>query len=262
MNKQIELNQKIALTRKGSKAQHTVLQSLFWHILPGGLTTLAFFLLRPFTAGLGYPPLLAFLLAILLVDLPVMVGIMVYIAHRENGRFSFSSVIVFQEKVTWPRFLLGFVVAFTAVYLLIILLTPLNNLLAETVFSGLPAWLLLEDPSQYEAFPRNVLLVVFGLQLILTGIVLPWIEELYFRGFLLPRLSHSAMTAPLLGGLFFALYHVWQPQGFLTVFLLGVALSVVAWRTRDIRLPVALHIFANLLPRLAILLTAFALPVS
>jgi hypothetical protein len=68
--------------------------------------------------------------------------------------------------------------------------------------------------------------VTLTLQLILTGVALPWIEELCFRGYLLPRLSRYGRRAPLLGGLFFGLYHVWQLFSFPTVFLLGAALGV------------------------------------
>ena len=59
---------------------------------------------------------------------------------------------------------------------------------------------------------------------------MPWVEELYFRGYLLPRISRYGAWAPLLGGLFFALYHGWQWYGFVTVLLLGTALgSVKRW---------------------------------
>ena len=103
-----------------------------------------------------------------------------------------------------------------------------------------------------------MLLVTFALQLVVTGVVLPWAEELYFRGYLLPRLSRYRAWAPLLGGLFFGLYHVWQLFGFPTLFLLGAVLGYVAWWTRDIRISIALHVFANAVLRLMFLSTALA----
>jgi hypothetical protein len=76
---------------------------------------------------------------------------------------------------------------------------------------------------------------------------------------LLPRLSRYGKWAPLLGGLFFGLYHVWQAFGFPTVFLLGVALGYVVWWKRDVRIPIGLHMFANALVRAMMLLAALAM---
>ena len=253
------MNPNLATSINKDQSQHNVMQSLLWHILPGALTTLAFFALRPVAASIGYPPLFAFLLAVLLVDLPVMLGVMFYVGWQENGRFSLTNIIAFTEKLPWRSFIITFVIAFVVVFLLITATMPINNALTTTVFASLPQWLFLENPSQYEVYPKNVLLITFGVQLILTGIILPWVEELYFRGFLLSRLTPFGKLAPLLSGLFFGLYHLWQPHGFLTVFLIGTALGYVVWRTKDIRIAVGLHIFANFIARLVFLMIAIAM---
>ena len=105
----------------------------------------------------------------------------------------------------------------------------------------------MEEPTQYEAYSKNVLLLTFTLQLVITGVLLPWVEEMYFRGFLLPRISRFGKYAPFLGGFLFGLYHVWQLYGFVTVLILGVILSYVVWWKRDLRLSISLHVFANVL---------------
>jgi len=229
------------------------------HVLPGILVTVAFLLLKPLLDSSGYPPLLAFLLAVLLIDIPFMLGVMLNEGKKLNGRYSLDGVVLYREKVSWKTFALVFVGAFVVVYLLIMLATPISTFLTESVFSGLPDWIFLEERTQYEAYAKNILVVVFTLQLIITGIVLPWVEELYFRGYLMPRISRYGKWAPLLGGLFFGLYHVWQLYGFPTVFLLGVALGYVVWWKRDIRLSISLHVFANVFLRLMFLMAALAM---
>ena len=92
--------------------------------------------------------------------------------------------------------------------------------------------------------------------LAVTGVVLPWVEELYFRGFLMPRLSRFGWWTPLLGGLFFGLYHIWQLYSFPTLLLLGTALAYVVWWKRDIRTSISLHVVANVLTRLMFLMAA------
>lgn len=117
----------------------------------------------------------------------------------------------------------------------------------------------LDEQSQYLAYPKRILVITFALQFVLTGIALPWVEELYFRGFLLPRIARYQWLALIIGGLFFGLYHSWQPSGFFTVFLLGTALGYLVMWQRDIRLSIGLHVFANALTRLGFLMAALAM---
>jgi len=239
--------------------QHSVVKSFLLHLGPGVLVTAAFLLLKPLLDATGYPPLLAFLLAVLLVDIPFMLGVLFNEGRKLNGRFSLVGVVLYRQKVSWKTFALVFVGAFVGVYLLVTLVAPIGTFLATNLFSGLPEWLFLEEQAQYEAYAKNVLVAVFGLQLILTGFILPWVEELYFRGYLLPRISRYDKWAPLLGGLFFAFYHVWQWYGFVTVFVLGTALGYVVWWKKDLRLSISLHLVANVMARLVFLMAALAM---
>jgi membrane protease YdiL (CAAX protease family) len=235
------------------------LKSLGLHILPGILTTVAFMVLKPLLDPIGYPPLLAFLLAVLLVDLPVLLGIMLREGKKRTGHYSLEGVVLYRDRVPWKTFALIFVGAFVVTYILMMVMTPLSNLLSDSLFLWLPDWMFLEEQTQYQAYPKNVLLVTFALQLILTGVALPWVEELYFRGYLLPRLSRYGKWAPLVGGLFFGLYHVWQLFSFPTVFLLGTVLGYVVWWKSDTRISIGLHVFANGLVRLMLLMDALAM---
>jgi len=240
-------------------SQHSLPQSILLHLLPGALTTLVFVLLKPLLDPGGFPPLLAFLLAVLLVDLPIQLAIMMAAGRKRTGRLRLKSVVLYRDRVSWKTFVPVFVGAFAAVYLLMMLVGPLSRILAESVFSWLPDWMFLEEQAQYLAYGKGMLLGVFVLQLFVTGVALPWVEELYFRGYLLPRLSRHGGWAALLGGLLFALYHVWQWYSFPTLFLLGTALSAVVWWKRDIRLSIGLHVFANALTRLVFLMAALAM---
>ena len=239
--------------------QHSLLKSFILHIMPGVLVTISFVLLKSITDSIGYPPLLAFLLAILFIDIPILLGVMLFEGKKQNGRLSLKGVVLYREKISWGMFALIFVGAFVGVYVLVTLITPVNTFLTEKFFSGLPKWIFLDEQSQYMAFTKNVLVTTFAFHLVLTGLVLPWIEELYFRGYLLPRISRYQWWAPIISGLFFGLYHSWQPFGFLTVFLLGATLSAIVMWKRDIRLSIGLHVLANVFARLAFLMVALTI---
>ena len=50
-----------------------------------------------------------------------------------------------------------------AVYILVMLVTPINAFLTERIFSGFPDWVFLDEATQYETYAKNILLVVFTL---------------------------------------------------------------------------------------------------
>ncbi|MCP4614788.1 MAG: hypothetical protein GY845_39410, partial [Planctomycetes bacterium] len=57
------MNVNISTSTTPDFPQHSLLQSLGLHVLPGALTTAAFLIIKPLLDPSGYPPLLAFLLA-------------------------------------------------------------------------------------------------------------------------------------------------------------------------------------------------------
>lgn len=238
--------------------QHSLPKSILWHIMPGIFTTLALLIFKPLLDSTGFPPLMAFLLAVLLIDIPIMLGLMLYAGYKRNGRPSLKGIVLYREKVSWKTFLLVFVGAFIVLYVVIMFATPLNSMLAGTLFAWLPQWIFFDDPAQYGGYGKNLLILVFSLQLLITGILLPWVEELYFRGFLLPRISRFRGWAPVVGGILFGLYHGWQLYGWVGVSLLGIGLGYVVWWKRDLRLSVSLHVFANVVVRLMLLLGVIA----
>lgn len=207
--------------------QHSLVKSILLHIAPGVLVTGAFLLLKLLLNSTGYPPLLAFLLAVLLIDIPFMLVVMLYEGKKLNGRFSFKGVVLYNKKVSWKAFILIFVGAFVVLYLLIMLSNQISSIMADRVFSWVPEWIFMDDATQYGAYTKNSLVLVFTLHLLITGIILPWVEELYFRGYLMPRISRYGKWTPLIGAAFFGLYHVWQAFGFVGVFLLGAGLGYV-----------------------------------
>lgn len=189
--------------------QHSLPKSLLMHVFPGALVTVVFIILKPLFEPSGYPPLLSFLLAILLVNLPFMLGVLLNEGKKLNGRFSLEGAGQYREKVSLSTFVLVFIGTFVVVFLLISVATPISTMLADGFFSWLPDWFFFEEQTQYDAYAKNILVTVFTLHLIITSVALPWVEELYFRGYLMPRISRYGIWAPLLGGLFFGLYHVW-----------------------------------------------------
>jgi membrane protease YdiL (CAAX protease family) len=84
--------------------------------------------------------------------------------------------------------------------------------------------------------------VGFFLVLVLLA---PLVEELYCRGYLLPRLARLGTWAPMVNVALFALYHLWKPWDFLSLVVILAPMVYAVWRTRDVRVGIAVHIGLN-----------------
>jgi hypothetical protein len=88
----------------------------------------------------------------------------------------------------------------------------------------------------------TVTLVAF---FVINGFVGPIVEELYFRGYLLPRMERMGRWAPLVNVSLFSLYHFWSPWQ-LVARILGFAPTVYAVRwKRNIYLGMVVHCTLN-----------------
>jgi membrane protease YdiL (CAAX protease family) len=121
---------------------------------------------------------------------------------------------------------------------------PLNRLLAEKVFFWLPDYL--QRQWQPPAPPaRALMLVGLVLQVVIDGVLAPVTEEVYFRGFLLPRMGYLRGWAPAVNAALFAVQHFWQPYNAVLIFLLSASLTYVVWWKRNIYIAMLVHGSAN-----------------
>jgi len=121
-------------------------------------------------------------------------------------------------------------IIFVAFGVIMTLSGPINNQLAS-VFQWISETFRREMGLAGD-FSRSKLVLTYALHLIFIVFLAPAVEELYFRGFLLPRMPKKLRWAgPLVHSLLFALYHVWSPWMFVarTLALLPL-IYVVRWK--------------------------------
>ena len=209
----MEAQRLISMT--GSPAQAsvdlTMPRLLALHLLPGVVATLVYLLLAPALVPLGFPPLLGLYLGVPLVIGTWELGFLLYQGRRRNDTFSLRNVVLYREPLS-RKAALGFGLLFVAWAILTSGLFLVDNWVAATFFSWLPDWFRLADLPHYATlYSRSALLLTGAVGLLLNGLAGPIIEELYFRGYLLPRMRHLGRLAPLLNIVLFSLYHLWAP---------------------------------------------------
>jgi uncharacterized protein len=214
------------------------------HLLPGTLTLTALLVLTPALIRAGCPRVLAYQGAVGLVGIPVMLGVMLWHARQETGRMDLWAVIRYRRQPplwVYPAVLVPMLVWSFGLFFAN---GPLREYLAGDVFAWLPSFLLpgWEPPAPPE---RAILLAALVLQLLVDGLAAPVVEELYFRGFLLPRLGCLGAWAPLINTALFTVGHWWQPYNWAQIFLIMLPLVYLVWWRRSVWLSMVMHCAGN-----------------
>lgn len=231
----------------GGVPQHSFAKSVALHLLPAVFVAAFYVLTAPFVVRLGFPPGLALLLGFLFVGIPIELGYLLYEGKKRNGTFSLRGIVLYRERIPIWQYVVFFILLFAFAFGVLFLVSPVTEFLAENVFSWLPKFLLPDGSSSYPPFAPTAVLVTLILGLIVDGIVNPIVEELYFRGYLLPRISRLGWLAPLISAFLFSLQHYWQPYNFPLIFLIQLAVVYVVWWKGNIYISMLTHNAGNLI---------------
>jgi CAAX protease family protein len=216
------------------------------HLLPGVAMTAAYLALRPAARAAGLPTAAAFTLGQLIVLTPLLVGILLYQSYRRTGRVRLLGAVALRARIPTGRLLLILAALLAFAVLLAALLSPVAGYLRQHVWGFLPDGWFVDDDS-YRRVARRTALAALALQLVVDGVVNPVAEELYYRGYLMPRLPVPPAVAPVASAALFAVQHLWQPQNWPLIFVLQAAAAGVVMRTRSVRVGVLAHCLANVL---------------
>jgi membrane protease YdiL (CAAX protease family) len=213
------------------------------HLAPAAATFGAALLLAPAMRLLHLPTTFALTVAFALVLTPMELGVLLVAGHRATGRWSLraiGSVLAYRRPI--GRWWLAVPPLFGLALVLAIGWQPLGELMARDLIGVLPNWLL---PGFEEGVSRPAVIVTLVVTLLVDGLINPTVEELYFRGYLLPRLPLAGWVAvPVSAGLF-AAQHYWQPYNWILIFGLQLMLTALVVRTRSLRLGIVMHVLAN-----------------
>jgi membrane protease YdiL (CAAX protease family) len=138
---------------------------------------------------------------------------------------------------------------------------PIDNYLIERFFSWLPDrfFFMAEFTENLDQYSLSSMLLVGILQLVIGAVPGPLVEELYYRGYLLPRISRLGKWAPLINTVLFSLYHftsLWQNPSRIIAFL---PMVYAVWWKKNVYLGIVVHCALIAFNSLGILALFFAL---
>lgn len=227
--------------------QLSIWKQIALHLGPGLLAVGLFVILATLLPASRFPPFL-----IVQITLPVLIlaelGIILLVAKGQTGRVSLFKAIRFTAAVKWWQLILLSTASIGWVVLVYSTIgNSLNRFMLSTFFEWLPGYFqigqILENPDLYS---RAVRLSVWILALIFGSLLGPFVEELYFRGFLLPRMSYLGWAAPLVASLLFVVYHFWSPWLIPLRLLAILPMVYFVWWKKNLYIGVIAHCTLNL----------------
>lgn len=223
--------------------QHSKLKSIIFHLYPGIIIVLFFGLSTPYFLKLGLPPQLSMLTAILVVVIPLFL-IHLNQARKLEKKESIRGLITYTNELPTTR-LIGYVAGLIVFAFLVYGLTqPLNVIITEKLLFWLPDWYKVQD---FTGYSKTIILITLVINLIFNGLIAPYLEEIYFRGYLLPRMENWGKFSPFVNTLLFSLYHFWQPQIYLTLIIALFPMTYLVWKTRSLKLGIYTHCGLNII---------------
>lgn len=226
---------------------HAPLQSIALHLAPGFAVAAFVFLLAWAAPFPGAPAMFWLDIGALAVGTPLMLFLMKRGASREGGSRALDAVayrarLRWWEYLLWPALMLAF-----AAGVMTTLGKLLNPLVRAALFGWLPAsWDVSDHLLRPDAYAKGWQVVTWALGLLVTTAWYPVMEELYFRGYLLPRLRARPVAAVAAAAVLFACYHLFTPWMIpARVIALVPFIAIVHWK-KDVRLGIIAHVALNL----------------
>ena len=228
---------------KNEKEIRSIWKLIILHLFPGIVLSIIYvFLLK---AGVleGYPKLVLLGLAGILSIVPLQLGYLFYVAKKEEGTFNIFKILGLKSKLKVREFILYTLLLFIVAGILMTVLKPLADILLTTVFSWIPdSYNYVQDMS---LFDRNLIIITIFVSFFVFTLILPIIEELYFRGYLLARMKWMGKYGVLLNVLLFSVYHFWSPWLIISRLIAMFPLFYFAYKKDSLKLAIFVHCLCN-----------------
>lgn len=238
--------------------EHGAAVSVALHLLPGFAALVSYlFVFAPLSAALGIPRQMGFVWMDMFVLIPLLLGSLFLLGHAKNGRWTLDGIVLNRRRLSGSRLAAILLILFVYSAMAMAALSWTHTLLLQRLFYWLPDSILQLEKSDLAGYPLSVALATRLASLVFVGVIGPIAEELYFRGFLLPRLSWMGAAASVWQAVFFAGYHFLSPWDFVwRVFVLIPAIYAVQ-RTQSVSLTIWGHCLGNTVGELMALAALF-----
>lgn len=217
------------------------------HLGPGIIFACFFICFARLFIHAGLAAYSALLFAIPFCLAPLELGIMLLWSARHGGAISLAEVLGYRSKDKMIDYIISSLILLMVGGIISIAVDPASQYVEIHVPNFLPLWVS-QNAMMAGFISRSHVqrVILFWSAVLFSGFLAPIVEEMYFRGFLLPRMAQWGRLAPVVNSLLFALYHFYFPGNVLRIFLVFLPISYLVWIRNNWRIGVAVHCMINL----------------
>jgi membrane protease YdiL (CAAX protease family) len=249
-----------------SSIQRSIRFLIILHLFPGIILLLGIIVFsQPLVYNIfgihpKFGPLFGYVIAtpLLLIEL----GWLFYEGRQENSNFSLKGIINYTDRSSlWYYIVAGSLLLIYTLIMFVLIAPILQPFIIDTFFPWWPQEYnfqnALHDPMQLKGNTGDQLFAV--LYFIFPATTIATVEELYFRGYLLPQLDHHIKQySPLVNSVLFSIYHFYSPWENPIRIIALLPVIYLVWYKKDIRFAILTHVIANFLGGIVILFIAFS----
>lgn len=223
--------------------KHSMLQSIVLHLFPGVCIGLAYFLLVTPVTNAGYPTAMALIIAGVFVLIPLELGL-VWRAKVQQKDDTYEGTVLNRTPISPKEYVLWIVSVILVAGVIFAVMEPVANGLRDSIFGWIPEthWL---DLGYSEEYSVTTLTITYTLGFLFLAVIAPIVEEVYFRGYLLPRIPDLKGYSGILHSFLFAVYHMWTPWMILTRTIGFYPFVFAVQKKHNIYISIIAHILVN-----------------
>lgn len=235
--------------------KHTAFQTILLHLIPGLINLLIMVLFIPLSLRLGFAGLagkFANNLAVVFSLMPLQIVFLLFVSKKSMNTYHISKLILFQKNSKFWEYLIFIAIMVAWALVIDTVLSPLENGLRDTLFSFVPDHFAMRN-IDYSVLSKDKLIFATCFGIFANGIIAPITEEVYFRGYLLPRINLSPNLAVLVNAALFSAYHLFSPWYFLSRLLMTLPIYYWVVKRKNMRFSLIAHMIANIYTGISLL---------
>lgn len=216
---------------------------IFLHLFPGIALSIMYIFFSKVGILEGYPRVVILGVSAIFSIIPIELGYLFYVAKKEEGTFNIFKILGLKSKLKAKEFILYSLSLLIVGVGILIALKPLSNFLLKTVFCWIPSWYnFIQDMS---LFSKKYIIIATLVSFFILTLLVPIIEEFYFRGFLMTRMKWMGKYSVLFNVILYSIYHFYQPWLVITRIAMMLPLYYFVYKKDSLKLGVFVHCLAN-----------------
>ena len=232
--------------------KHSGIKTIFLHLFPGLLNLTVMVLFFPLTKYFNLYSFTANYFMILFAMVPFQIGYLFYVVKKTTGTYNIQNIIVFQNRSKFIEYVIFIIIIAAWAILVMRIFEPIEIHIRDNLFVFVPDNIALRN-IDLKVFSNNGLLFTAIIGIVTNGILAPISEELYFRGYLLPRINLSLKWSVIVNASLFSLYHFFSPWHFLSRLFMIIPIYIWTVKKQDIKFALIAHIIGNLYTNIGML---------